>query len=448
MSTSVSCMSVNLTNSCTPSGGDAVIGGRTMPPIETPFTEDCLFLDIYVPSQALESSSLVPVIVWFYGGAFVFGSKSEFDPIAFPFYTGVGPITSAKEPIIFVAGNYRLGAYGWLAGSHTESDGLPNAALYDQRKILQFVHDHISLLQGDPTAVSAWGESAGAASILHHLVANDGQTDPLFSKAILQSPAYQWQWNRNGTLDQTYMKFATLAGCPDGNMQCLQNATDAELTKANQQIFHDEILCNGIFPLGPSLDNGLIQTLPAVAFAQGKFCSTGSQSLIVSHVQDEIAVNSSFIPYPFRQYPNETTFENFLYDFMPGMCSATEPQIARVAALIGDSSFVCNTRQLFGAYSKVGIDVYMMSYSFLSQHNSSVHGSDLLPTFYTRSMDLKFLIPNWAIRVLVRPSMLNYSTAYQSYLTSHALYGNPNKGARHGAAKVNWPLATNDESGP
>ena len=266
---------MNASEPCAPNGADLVLGKSCKPPLETTFSEDCLFLDIYVPLAALSAApNSVPVVVWFYGGAFVYGSKSEFDITTFPLYSGDGPLGAAKEPLIFVAGNYRLGAFGWLAGATMEQVGLTNAGLHDQRRVLEFVQDNIHLVKGNSSAVSAWGESAGAASILHHLVAQDGQDgqqDPLFSKAVLQSPAYQWQWDNstNGTLDKAYQRFASLSECPDYSIECLQNASIDTLSAANQELFRNETLCNGIFLVGPSVDKDLITTLPAVAFSEG-----------------------------------------------------------------------------------------------------------------------------------------------------------------------------------
>ena len=74
---------------------------------------------------------------------------------------------------------------------------VPNAGLWDQRLVLQFVHDYIHLWGGDKKTVSAWAEPAGAGSIMHHIVANWSQTsepsDPLFKRAVLQSAGYQSQ---------------------------------------------------------------------------------------------------------------------------------------------------------------------------------------------------------------------------------------------------------------
>ena len=59
-----------------------------------------------------------------------------------------------------------------------EEGGTPNAGLLDQRAVFQWVQDHIGLVGGDKDSVSAWGESAGASSIMHHLVQKGGSQDP------------------------------------------------------------------------------------------------------------------------------------------------------------------------------------------------------------------------------------------------------------------------------
>lgn len=95
------------------------------------------------------------------------------------FYDGGGLVDQSGGNLIFVTGNYRLGAYGWLAGTTMEQQGTPNAGLYDQRAVFQWVQDFAYLFGGDKSQVSAWGESAGAGSIMHHLVADGGSQDPV-----------------------------------------------------------------------------------------------------------------------------------------------------------------------------------------------------------------------------------------------------------------------------
>ena len=211
------------------------------------------------------------MVVCFYGGAFVYGSKDDFDLKQMPIFDGTGAIDAANDNLIFVIGNYRLGAFGWMAGTYMEAHGTPNAGLHDQRKILEFVNTYISKLNGDNSQVSAWGESAGGSSILHHLIANfQPDKNPLFSRAVIQSPAFEWQWDRSGTLDETYSNVSTLAGCPATDMDCLQNLSVDKLSSANQRYFEETTACDGLFPIGPSLDGKIIEELPAVAFPQGK----------------------------------------------------------------------------------------------------------------------------------------------------------------------------------
>ena len=264
----MSCIQIDTTQNCTPGRPFGDSASCKNQAIEQ---EDCLFLDIYVPLSAFQAQQQLPVVVWFYGGAFVYGSKADFDLQQFPLYAGTGAIDAANNNLIFVAGNYRLGAFGWMAGMYMEAHGTPNAGLYDQRKILEFVNKYISNVNGDNLQVSAWGESAGASSILHHLIANfQPDKNPLFSRAIIQSPAFEWQWDRSGTLNKTYSNVSALAGCPTADIDCLQDLDADHLISANQQYFQETTPCDGLFPMGPSLDGNIIKELPAVAFPKGK----------------------------------------------------------------------------------------------------------------------------------------------------------------------------------
>lgn len=72
------------------------------------FYLDCLFLDVYVPKKAIDNPSIrLPVISWFYGGAFTFGGKDQFEPVV-PFYKGTGLLQQSGGNVIFVASNYRV----------------------------------------------------------------------------------------------------------------------------------------------------------------------------------------------------------------------------------------------------------------------------------------------------------------------------------------------------
>ncbi|OCT51554.1 carboxylesterase [Cladophialophora carrionii] len=129
----------------------------------------CLRLNIYVPQ---DSHGPRPVVVWIHGGGFIFGDgNSEFDGN----YLVQHSVEKGK-PVIYVAMNYRLGFFGFLASrelrAEAEASGetpFSNMAMHDQRVALLWIQEHIQHFGGDPANVTIAGESAGGWSVLAHL---------------------------------------------------------------------------------------------------------------------------------------------------------------------------------------------------------------------------------------------------------------------------------------
>ncbi|KAL5622321.1 hypothetical protein FOBRF1_001571 [Fusarium oxysporum] len=97
-----------------------------------------------------------------------------------------------NQDFVFVTLNYRLDAFGWLNSAKVLADGDANAALLDQRFVLQWDQDNIHLFGGSKDHVTIMGESAGRSSVLRHLIAAGAKcksTKKLFQQAISQSPA-------------------------------------------------------------------------------------------------------------------------------------------------------------------------------------------------------------------------------------------------------------------
>ena len=107
-----------------------------------------------------------PVLVWIHGGGYDIGSKVD---SGYPSGLIERSMRVSSEGVLFVPINYRLGAFGWSAGSTVQSDGTSNAGLYDQRFALEWVQQHISEFGGDPKQVTVFGESAGAGSIVYQI---------------------------------------------------------------------------------------------------------------------------------------------------------------------------------------------------------------------------------------------------------------------------------------
>ncbi len=140
------------------------------------FSEDCLTLNVWAPLHAREA----PVIVWIYGGGFVYGSTWE------PYYDGT---SFAARGVVFVSMNYRLGVLGWLALPALSAESphrvSGNYGLLDQIAALAWVRRNIAAFGGDPHNVTIMGESAGGLSVAYLLASPLARG--LFQKAIGES---------------------------------------------------------------------------------------------------------------------------------------------------------------------------------------------------------------------------------------------------------------------
>lgn len=156
-----------------------------------------------------------------------------------------------------------------------EQEGTPNAGLYDQRAALEWVQEHIPSIGGDPSQITAIGQSAGASSLLHHLVLKGGTLDPLFNQVVLLSPAFIPLYDRRGDLDQLFQNFSKEAtrdikedGCKGlSQIECLRTLDEKVIVAANNKTVSERQ--KGSFILGPSAEGNLVRQLPALEFASG-----------------------------------------------------------------------------------------------------------------------------------------------------------------------------------
>lgn len=121
--------------------------------------EDCLYLNIWRPKGVISAKLLLPVLVWIYGGAFVHGGTAKRE------YNGR---FLAEKGVVVVTLNYRVGALGFLV---SVDDGLfGNYGLGDQKVAMNWISSNIQNFGGDPSRITLFGESAGAMSIVQHLL--------------------------------------------------------------------------------------------------------------------------------------------------------------------------------------------------------------------------------------------------------------------------------------
>jgi carboxylesterase type B len=89
-------------------------------------------------------------------------------------------------PIVLVQINYRLGPFGFAASSDLATEGAGgNYGFVDQQNAFKWVQNHIQDFGGDPCNVTAFGVSAGSASVHYHILSGEAR----FDRGIMMSGA-------------------------------------------------------------------------------------------------------------------------------------------------------------------------------------------------------------------------------------------------------------------
>lgn len=153
--------------------------GRGSGSIAEGSSEDCLYLNLWLPAET-QSGAKLPVMVWIHGGAFVGGSGSS---------PGLSGEQFAKQGVILMTFNYRLGRLGHfafpaLSKEHPE-EPKGSYAYMDQIAALKWVQENIAVFGGDPDNVTIFGFSAGGVSV--HSLMTIPDAKGLFHKAISES---------------------------------------------------------------------------------------------------------------------------------------------------------------------------------------------------------------------------------------------------------------------
>jgi carboxylesterase type B len=206
----------------------------TIPDEDT--SEDCLFINVYTPVNRTR----LPVFVWVYGGSFSSGSTAESR------YNG-RLILQNHHDFVFVSFNYRTGVLGFMGSSQLAQEGSLNAGLLDQKLAFQWIRNNIQSFGGDPTQITAVGESAGAISIGALLMMNGGQ-EALFDRAILISGAPGLFHPTAEQLQPNFNRVSQSAGCGNDTssvLECLRRVEPLRLRDAGNQYGQYEPILDG-----------------------------------------------------------------------------------------------------------------------------------------------------------------------------------------------------------
>jgi acetylcholinesterase len=197
--------------------------------IEGPISEDCLTLSIWAPTSVAEGAKL-PVIVWIHGGGLREGGTSV------P-YQHAAPWVQRSQAHIVVGIQYRLGVWGFpnsaaLVNTTTGRNG-QNLGLLDQRIAVEWVQKNIAGFGGDPTKITLWGQSAGAASVGWYTFAY--WKDPIARSFIIDSGGASLRMGNSARPSTVGGPFTGLAasfncsGTAEHELNCLRQVDGAKL---------------------------------------------------------------------------------------------------------------------------------------------------------------------------------------------------------------------------
>jgi para-nitrobenzyl esterase len=184
------------------------------------YSEDCLRLNIWAPAS--RSSIPRPVMVWFHGGLYNFGSGGM------AMYAG--DALAKGGDVIVVTVNHRLNIFGYAyigEGADSSFATSGNVGQLDLVASLKWIRDNIEAFGGDPNNVTVFGQSGGGFKISTLLAMPLAQG--LFHKAILQSGSVLDAMPLDEAADNGRKIYAHL-GIQVGDVAALQRlSTDALL---------------------------------------------------------------------------------------------------------------------------------------------------------------------------------------------------------------------------
>ncbi|KAK6375899.1 hypothetical protein LTS17_007721 [Exophiala oligosperma] len=402
-------------------------------------TEDCLFLDVMVPTRIFDSQTRnrpssweasqasctgAPVLVWIDGGGFSAGYKHEQIP------TGLieRSLSVDGNGMIFVAMNYRVGLFGFLPAG-IAGEGVSNAGLLDQRLALEWVQKYIHLFGGDPSRVTIMGESAGGGSVFHQITAFGGKQDFPFQQAILQSPG--WQPNGDPGTQKMLIEYA-LTNASLLTNKSLQTVEDLRGLSFKQLALVNSVIVGrssyGIYTFGPVVDGSFVPDMPGKLVAEGRFATSLKAIMMGTNFNEGVLFNSPFLT-------NDQEYRHNVRAFFPNSNDEVVDYIAttmypndlsgkynyttqplRAALTTAEGCFLCNTRYLAEALHGI---VSTNIFKYLFAVPPAIHADDLGYSFYNG---------NGTTTWEGYPVNAEVAFTLQDYIASFVMSGSPNNG--------------------
>ncbi len=342
-------------------------------------SEDCLYLNVWTPAKSADEK--LPVMIFFYGGAFgkIAGSM--------PLYNGTA---LAEKGVVVVTTNYRVGALGFLAHPELDAESPYNVSgnygLLDQIAAMQWVQKNIGEFGGDPSRVTIFGQSAGGESILIHLVSP--QTKGLYQQAIVESGTF---WTNGAEIDALNSKadaeqlgetFAESLGYsgPDTIAQ-MRKLPYHELTNATPWPAAPFQMVN-MRHFEPTIDGWLIPDSPDTLFRNHRI---NSVPLIIGSNADDgttLAAGANMMV-PVYQTFIRNRFEDADAVLAKYPANSTAEVQTRLEQIMTDYDFTDAVKFVAGSNSDINQNTWRYQYTYVlpGQPYGAFHGSETILLF-------------------------------------------------------------------
>ncbi|KZV69261.1 alpha/beta-hydrolase [Peniophora sp. CONT] len=244
-------------------------------------SEDCLYVNVHVPTETElgQCGAGLPILVFLHGGGYVHGSAA--------WYPAERLVRDSGHGLIAINVQYRLDAFGFIAGKDVKKDGDLNVGILDQRFALEWVQQHARAFCGDPARVTIFGHSAGAGSVLQHLIAHGGESEQkLFTTAMMSSPFLPQQLDYDDPiLEDQYRALVEKADCPvdDGALSCLRSLEAQTLRDVSASLENRPLFRNFV----PVVDGSYILERPTLTLGKG---NVNAETLMVLTNANEAAI--------------------------------------------------------------------------------------------------------------------------------------------------------------
>ncbi|XP_064250092.1 bile salt-activated lipase-like [Passer domesticus] len=418
-------------------------------------SEDCLYLNIWVPQGRKEVSTKLPVMVYIYGGAFLLGGSQGANFLDNYLYDGEE--IAVRGNVIVVTINYRVGPLGFLSTGDANLPG--NYGLKDQHMAIAWVKRNIKAFGGDPDNITIFGESAGAASV--SLQTLSPKNKGLFKRAISQSGVGLCSWAIQRDPLVWAKKLGEKVGCSTDNTtvlaNCLRHADPKELTLSyHLQLTHLPMPMVHTLALAPVVDGDFLPDVPQKLFANAAdidyLAGVNNMDGHIFAGIDLPAINRPLVKVTADQVYN--LVKGLTVDRGEAGANATyniytqswgdkpEQEVVKktVVDLITDYIFLIPTQVALDLHLQNAKSGKTYSYLFSEPSRMPIYprwvGADHMD-------DLQYVFGKpFATPLGYWPKHRTVSKTMIAYWTNFARTGDPNKG--HSDVPVSWPAYTNN----